>query len=253
MKKLIIIFIALILIHSTLAITIEENQKETVEGREITLVSVQESKAVISVDGEKGILSLNERKIINGIEITLTDIFYSEDLALVSIDTKLTYSCGDGICSASESSENCCSDCGCTGSQECVENSCIIPECMLDEDCNDSNPLTQDSCSNYSCKFKEIKCSSNSECDDGDIDTEDSCYKGQCQNLPPICRTDKDCDDLNPCTLDQCINKDCQFKDIPNCNKEEKTETKTEEIIEFSQDSNNNFIQRFFSWIKNLF
>jgi len=253
MKKQLILLLAIILIPYVLAETIEQGQSQTIGGKEVTLISIQESKILVSVDGQKTIIGLNERKTINGIEIIVTEIFYSGELSKASIDTKLTYSCGDKVCSSYESSETCCSDCGCSGSQKCSENSCISPECLTDENCSDSNQLTEDYCSNYVCKHKEIGCSSNSECNDNNPDTDDVCSKGSCQNLPPICKTDEDCKDTNPCTIEKCINKDCQYEQIQDCEEKKEMKTEKQEIKVINEDSSQNFIKKFFNWIKNIF
>ena len=57
MKKLFLIF--LLLVPIILAEEMEPLETITYEGREITLNAVQGNKALISVDGEKNILSLN--------------------------------------------------------------------------------------------------------------------------------------------------------------------------------------------------
>ena len=254
MKKLLILFL-IILIPLVYAESFTEGQSKIIEGKEVKIISIQESKILISVGEEKAILSLNEREIINGIEILLTEIVYiGDETSSASIDTKLTYSCGDNICSESESSETCCKDCGCSGSQKCSEdNICIVPECLLDNECNDLNDLTDDSCLDYICKHKEIKCEKDSECNDYDEETEDICIKSKCQNLPPVCRTDADCEDTNPCTLDQCIDKDCQYKQMENCAPPKETKEVKDEVIKFSEDSKQGLFSKLFSWIKNLF
>ena len=249
MKFPIILFLSLILVPITLSLSLSQGQSETIENKVITVISIQESKILISVDGEKAILSLNEKETVNGIEIILTEIFYAEDSSSVSLDTKLTYSCGDKICNPSESSTTCCSDCGCSGSLKCSQNLCIAPECSIDLDCNDQNDLTDDSCSDYKCKHKEVKCEKNLECNDNNPETDDLCIKGSCQNLPPICSTDEDCSDQDPCTLNQCINKDCMSSQIPDCEKKEIKEVEKE----MPKIENKSFIGKFFSWIKNIF
>lgn len=240
-----------------LSTTLKPEESTKISGKEIKLVSLQETKAVISVDNEKFIFLIGQSREIKGMKITLTDIFYSGDDSLISFTTALTYTCGDKVCNADESQQICCEDCGCPTGEKCTGSGCLIPECLLDEDCKDSDKLTQDYCSEYKCKHKPIKCKSNSECDDSNLDTEDLCDNGKCKNIQNwVCKSDTDCQDSNPCTLDQCINKDCQSKIVPNCQdsqkkSQEQINNTQSEIIKASEKQG--FIKRFINFIINIF
>ena len=261
MKKLFLIF--LLLVPIILAEEMEPLETITYEGREITLNAVQGNKALISVDGEKNILSLNQQKTINGVKITLIEIFDAGDFGTANLDFELAYNCGDLKCDEFETSENCCKDCGCSGALKCVENSCILPECTLDSQCEDSNSLTEDYCSEFKCKHRNIKCEKDLDCNDNNLDTDDTCYKGNCRNfLNYVCKTNEDCEDQNPCTTDLCVNKDCQNTLKENCEFEsepEKTvlEKQNEEIKNNLEEDvkklRENVLTKVLSWFKNLF
>tara|TARA_Y100000310_G_C20648860_1_gene798237 strand:+ start:57 stop:1571 length:1515 start_codon:yes stop_codon:yes gene_type:complete len=97
----------------------------------------------------------------------------------------------------------------------------------VDDDCDDSDATTTDSCSNSgtcsaSCSNAadtDTSCATDSDCDDGDDTTVDSCYRpgtpgSHCLNeyvedadsTPPTieCTVDSDCDDLDSSTIDSC-------------------------------------------------
>ncbi len=105
----------------------------------------------------------------------------------------------------------------------------IVYECSVDSDCDDSNPITVDTCINprtpiASCsnKFPENECNVSTDCDDDDISTEDICGgaprrciyakiagctddDGYC---PPNCHTRYD-DDCEVQTVDCGTDFDC--------------------------------------------
>ena len=261
MKKYAIAIILILLLQTSLAFELKQGELTEFENRKITVVSLQQSKAVIQVDDEKNIVNLGKPEVINGVEISIADILYTGDeSSKITFTAKLTYICGDSVCNPGETQENCCTDCKCSGSNRCTSSGCLLPQCFLNEDCNDNKELTKDSCEEYKCKHQKIKCENDKQCNDNNQDTDDFCSSGECQNLPPICKTDEDCADENPCTLDQCINNDCQYKPIQNCTPPEKKKTvgvkqeqQQEEAIEFTKESNSNFFRKIISWFKNLF
>ncbi|GAF86256.1 unnamed protein product, partial [marine sediment metagenome] len=110
MKRGLIILIFLILIQSTLAVELTQGETAQYHGHEIKVISIQESKAIISIDDEKSIFDAGESKIIKGVQIKLEDIFYADDLSTVGIDLSLTYECGDDKCGEFETSVTCCKD-----------------------------------------------------------------------------------------------------------------------------------------------
>ena len=262
MKKYLIGIILILFLQTSLAYELKQGESVDFENRKITAVSLQQSKVVIQVDNKKNIVNLGQSEVISGVKISIANILYTGDeSSIVTLNAALTYVCGDSVCNSGETQENCCTDCKCSGSNQCTSAGCILPQCFLDEDCNDSNELTKDSCEEYKCKHQKIKCTKNEQCDDKNPDTDDFCSSGSCENLPPICKTDEDCTDENPCTLDQCVDKDCQYNLIENCTppeaskktaEEEKQES--EEITQISEgETDSNFFERIISWIKGLF
>jgi len=263
MKILLLVF--LFLIPISLAGIMEPLDTVFLNGREITLNAIQDTKVLISVDGEKNIVSLNQQKVINGVRITVEDIFDAGELSTADLSFELAYTCGDSQCSEFETSESCCVDCGCSGSYECVINKCIAPECKLDSQCNDNNPLTEDSCSDFKCKYKKIRCENDLDCNDNNTDTDDSCNRGKCINiLNYVCKIDEDCDDQNPCTTDICVNLDCLNTLQKGCEFEvpkpqEKTilEEQQEEIKNNLEEDvrrfRKNILIKIIAWLRELF
>ncbi len=84
--------------------------------------------------------------------------------------------------------------------------------CNTNEECDDADICTQDTCTDHACSNDPIAncCIDNSQCEDSDPCTTDSCNLGtnQCENTPiPGCSTcdiDDDCDDSDICTTDSC-------------------------------------------------
>ncbi len=263
MKKYILIFLFLFFLQSALAYELKQGESTEFENRKITVISLQQSKAVIQVDNEKKIINLGQSEVISGVKISIGDILYTGDeTSRITFNAALTYICGDSACNPGETRENCCADCKCSGSDRCISSGCILPRCFLSEDCNDNQELTKDSCEEYKCKYQKISCKEDKQCDDNNPDTDDFCNSGSCENLPPICKTDEDCADTNPCTLDQCINKDCQYNPIPDCAPPEASKKEAEEkeqkresaeVIQLSSETDLNFFEKIIFWIKNLF
>ncbi len=263
MKKYVIALILILFLQSVLAYELKQGESTEFESRKITVVALQQSKAVIQVDSEKRIVNLGNSEVISGVKISVAEILYTGDeSSKITFNAALTYVCGDSVCNPGETQQNCCSDCKCSGSDRCISSGCILPQCFLDEDCNDNQDLTKDSCKDYKCQHQKIKCTKDEQCNDNKPDTDDFCSSGTCQNLPPICKTDEECADTNPCTLDQCINKDCKYTPIESCTlpetsekeiEDNKEERESEEKTTTSEEPKKNFFKRIVSWIKNLF
>lgn len=74
----------------------------------------------------------------------------------------------------------------------------IQPECLVNADCNDGNPCTDDSCVSNACVYQAV--SDGTPCDDGlYCNGTDTCQSGVCTLGAPPCP-----DDGNPCT-DDCV------------------------------------------------
>src|SRR3989338_9889460 len=112
-----------------------------ISGKNVTLLGVGRDSIRISVDEKGGILRLNETEIINGIRITVNEIFYfgDRDVDYADITTDSIYVCGDNRCD-NEERGSCCLDCGCEEGYQCEDSECkliIIPECLEDIGCDD--------------------------------------------------------------------------------------------------------------------
>jgi len=97
---------------------------------------------------------------------------------------------------------------------DCVAS--VLTVCENDNDCNDNNNYTADSCENpgtiaSQCVHEPIACLSNADCDDSNAYTQDTCnFPGTpesfCSYINIICLSDIDCNDGNAFTEDNCIN-----------------------------------------------
>jgi hypothetical protein len=85
---------------------------------------------------------------------------------------------------------------------------CTIDRCHCDEGCQHFpvDPKDNAECSEWT----QPKCSSDEDCDDDNYCTEDSCVHSVCKNIAVSC------DDENECTVDRCeAGVGCQHYDIP--------------------------------------
>lgn len=193
--------------------TFKVGENEDVDGRTVTIKQISSGSVVVDVNGVSNIVDIGQRKEINGIEVTVDEIFYVEEKEgrFVKLNLKSLYKfvCGDGDCEGDETKESCCKDCGCDSGYVCEDNKCILES--------------------KSSEYNE--CGENEDCDDEDDSTIDRC-KGSPKTcvhiLSYLCERDEDCDDGNGCTEDKCINYDCLNKRIAGC------EIEVEEIKEES-------------------
>ncbi|NUN14217.1 MAG: hypothetical protein HUU55_11335, partial [Myxococcales bacterium] len=85
---------------------------------------------------------------------------------------------------------------------------CPKPACAADNDCDDGNVCTTDSCIDNTCAHVPTTgcCTQNVHCDDMNPCTTDTCTEGQCfySKQPNCCQSAADCDDQLVCTTDQC-------------------------------------------------
>ncbi|MFH1108836.1 MAG: lamin tail domain-containing protein [Planctomycetota bacterium] len=85
-----------------------------------------------------------------------------------------------------------------------------LVSCVVDSDCADGNPCTQDDCNAGLC----VNAPSAGQCNDGDpCTTNDACVGGAClgTSIPNCCQVDCDCDDGNSCTSGTCASNTCQY------------------------------------------
>lgn len=168
--KIINVLILVIILLSTSVLaeeTLKQGDSTTVGGRTFTLVAVGENEnAIVSIDGIRNIVNLNQEKEINGVNVLLTSAVYmGEDsiakFILESISEKEAASaphvvvCGDNTCEGSEDKDNCCKDCGCEYGYGCENDKCVKAECMEDSACY---PTPKDYCILDKCDSISKKC-----------------------------------------------------------------------------------------------
>jgi len=129
----------------------------------------------------------------------------------------------------------------CTGDLQCCAGVCRYPACILDEDCDDFNPLTVDvcldpsscaaSCTSVICS---VECSSDADCDDSDSCTSDNCSNpgicsSNCSNnqiiscmpgdgcCPAGCNANNDSDCSTSCGNDVCESGECDAGCSEDC------------------------------------
>lgn len=179
------ILLLVLISYPSLAEKLTSNQNIEIGNANITLLGVGANSIKITINGQGAILGVDETKIINGIKISVIEIFYAGDKEIdyADISASSIYSCGDEKCDEGEK-DTCCSDCGCPSNYECDNNKCeliIIPECEENIDCDDKNENTEDICKKNKC-YNTFVCKINSQCKDNDECTKDYCEDGTCFN-----------------------------------------------------------------------
>ncbi len=175
--------LVLILLLSTLVFAISERVTLTpgenfvIKDKNITLINSAKDRVIICVNNQKSIVSTDEVKFVNDVEVDLRDASSKE------ADFKFSYSC---------------SDCSCT--EENCSNDWCFDECKKNTDCDDNNRYTEDICSGVprKCSHKLMEenikeeqpveeveevqegCKINNDCADGNECTKDICFKGSC-------------------------------------------------------------------------
>ncbi|MBT4166240.1 hypothetical protein HOE04_04350 [archaeon] len=86
---------------------------------------------------------------------------------------------------------------------QCLDGACVEITCNSDNDCNDNNQYTQDTCTNpgtiqSNCENKPIECIEDTDCDDNNQFTQDTCtnpgtIQSNCENEPITCFQNSDC------------------------------------------------------------
>ncbi len=215
--------------------TLKIDENIEVGGKIITIKQISSGSVVIDVNGISNIISLERYKEINGIKITIDEIFFVDEKegrqVTLSLESLYNYVCGDGVCEGGETKENCCEDCGCNLGYICENKKCIIEsksskydECKDWKDCDDDNELTIDKCEGIPKKCVHV-----------------TYYQ---------CETNEDCDDKNDCTKDECKNYECFNTKISGCKSEIKIEQPTKEgqlLYEPKDEKEKGFLSRLFS------
>lgn len=230
--KVFIISIYLFLIISvaeavTEKLIIDAKSSYVLNGKNVTVVGVNEDIVNFYVDGIFGQVRKDHDRTINGVLINVTGVSRTPPKVIVYLT--VDFVCGDNICSDLESQLICCKDCGCfTGADACINNVCgqnisspvATYDCYSDTDCADEDPCTIETCNTqvtpYRCEYPKITA-----CINGDLccplnceDTQDS----DCINIDR-CKRHDDCDDGNPCTAGTCDGtpKRCVFVKTEGC------------------------------------
>ena len=109
--------------------------------------------------------------------------------------------------------------------QMCDEVGDVCADCLIDDDCDDVNPCTDDSCVGGACQNVDntdgcddgLFCTLTDTCDTGAcVGVGDTCPGQMCDEVGDVCADcliDDDCDDVNPCTDDSCVGGACQNVD----------------------------------------
>ena len=107
-----------------------------------------------------------------------------------------------------------CTDDSCNLAINDCEHNPILGCCVTDDDCDDWDLCTDDTCVNEDCQHDPVPesegcCNTHLDCEDDNPCNIDACMSGHCHYGPdPVqpncCVTDSDCDDDNDCTTEVC-------------------------------------------------
>jgi len=238
MKKLYILFIILLSAIVFAQETYNQGSSTTASGHKITIVNIGQMNVIVNVDGVKDIVPLYGNKEINGVKVSVVEIFYTDEAesrstkllleALTTVSGVAFGECGDGSCDGTETKENCCMDCGCEKNYSCVDNKCLLNECNDDEEC--WNVPNRDFCISYKCEDKPKKC----------VQT-------------PIAG----------CIVnDKCCPSNCYYPDDPDCDssklnpnpsQQTQKQVSSNESQASAQEAKSGFFKRLINWILSLF
>lgn len=100
-------------------------------------------------------------------------------------------------------------------STDLVEVDAPAPPCQSDDECDDGQLCTTDSCVAGDCQHDAppgLCCAGDQDCSDGVSCTDDKCVAGMCKHYQDdnlCCANDAMCTDDNACTLDRCVAETC--------------------------------------------
>lgn len=223
---LFLIFNIIIVSAVTEKIIMDAHTSYSLGGKNITLLGVSGDRVNLKIDGVIGVVERDQIDYLNGVKINVTGISITPPKAIIYIT--VDFVCGDNICSNLESQTICCKDCGCLGSEVCLNNICAqnisqpsaTYECYQISDCEDNNQCTIDFCNQegipFKCEYTRITaCINNDRC--CPLTCEDT-QDNDCINIDRCKRYD-DCDDSNPCTSETCEGtpKRCKFVKTDGC------------------------------------
>lgn len=232
---LILAFLLLIALSPYVAcetIMLKAGQSRTISGKNLTLLASYSEFITVNVDGVQRDINVflvqNATEIrfnsltvnVNGVNITVNDVFESQKMAELII--QVGFVCGDDVCSSAETSTICCKDCGCSSAYTCIDNQCIesrLNQCSNASECNDNNPCTADLCQGIPRKCSNILVSV---CIDNDECCPEKCYYENDSDCPRNktkfeCFSSRECTDSNVCTLDYCEEGKCKHDKEDGC------------------------------------
>ena len=110
--------------------------------------------------------------------------------------------CQEGQCVGQDFDQACTLGCesadDCDDSDPCTDDACVDGACASTPvNCDDQDPCTEDLCADGACASAPLNC------DDQDPCTDDACVDGACASAPV------NCDDQDPCTEDLCVEGAC--------------------------------------------
>ncbi len=252
----------LLLVPFVLAETLHTDEKITISGKVLILDKIGMGMIVVEVDGEKAIIDLDQTKIVNDLQITVTEVFYVDEIESRYASFTAEYvgggegdsddggsgDCGNDDCEDDEDESNCCLDCGCKVGYSCVSNSCKKNECEEDSECRDTDFCTLDKCTGKPKKCTRTKiteCVVNDKCCPG------SCYWPD----DPDCSEDK----VKSGSVKNESNKENESseenEELEGNDSEvedNKSETK-DDSLEGTNGEGVGFFKKIVNWFKNLF
>lgn len=221
------LFLSISLVSAvTEKVIMDTHTSYSLNGKNITLIGVSGNRVNLNIDGVIGVAERDQVDYLNGVKVNVTGISITPPKAIMYLT--VDFICGDNVCSNLESQIICCKDCGCLGSNVCLNNMCVqnisqpqaTYECYQTNDCEDNDPCTVDSCNQegipFRCEHTRITACINDDrcCPLTCEDTQDN----DCINIDR-CKRHNDCDDGNPCTSETCegIPKRCKFVKTEGC------------------------------------
>ena len=202
--KYIISIIILLLIPITFALTetseiFNENQEYIADGRTIKVQNIFEEGIIISVDDSASeILRFNETIKIKQVNLTINDIVVTPEEKYVDLEIKiinkfeckLDFECNDGDISTKDSCNISKNICKYEEITQCIDNDGYCPSncfensdndcklfCEKDDDCDDKNPCTIDSCNGDNLNRGKCEYINKTACDSSDDCCPDGCKK----------------------------------------------------------------------------
>tara|TARA_Y100000004_G_C8918908_1_gene414487 strand:+ start:25 stop:1146 length:1122 start_codon:yes stop_codon:yes gene_type:complete len=256
--KYVISIIILLLIPITFALTetseiFNENQEYSADGRTIKVHNIFEEGIIVSVDNSGlEILRVTETIKVKQVNLTIEDIVITPEEKYVDLEIKvinkfectMNSECYDGDIKTKDSCNISKNICKYEEITQCIDNDGYCPSncfensdndcklfCEKDDDCDDKNPCTIDSCNGDNLNRGKCEYINKTACDSSDDCCPDGCKKTSeifefrdldCNSMNE-CSSDNDCNDEKITTDDICfgdgviIPKSCKFIENDQC------------------------------------